>query len=78
MIILFLTEKKNKFVNNVKESKMGNIKDAIEDMNKIKKQIDMEDYHDKMSRVWLRSTEKRRKHKLKDEKLNVKKKQKDN
>ena len=57
---------------------MGNILDAIKDINKMKKQIDMEDYHDKMSSLWLRSTEKRRKHKLKDEKLNVKKEQKNN
>ena len=78
MITLFLMVKKEKFVKCVKESKMGNIKDAIEDMNKMKKQIDMEDYHDKMSSVWLRSTEKRRKHKLKDEKLDVKKEQENN
>ncbi len=57
---------------------MGNILDAIKDMNKMKKQIDMEDYYDKMSSLWLRSTEKRRKHKLKNEKLNVKKEQKNN
>ena len=42
MITLFLMVKKEKFVKYVKESKMGNIKDAIEDMNKLVKDIDKE------------------------------------
>ena len=36
---LFLMVKKEKFVKCVKESKMGNIKDAIEDIDKMKEQM---------------------------------------
>tara|TARA_R100001443_G_C3213461_1_gene144041 strand:- start:197 stop:472 length:276 start_codon:yes stop_codon:yes gene_type:complete len=36
--------KKEKFVKCVKESKMGNIKDAIEDMNNLVKDIDRDEY----------------------------------
>ena len=46
MITLFLTEKKNKLVNNVKESKMGNILDAIQDMDKMKKDIGRDAYNE--------------------------------
>ena len=44
----YLMAKKEKFVNNVKESKMGNIKDAIEDMDKMKEQMNKDDYYEKL------------------------------
>ena len=46
MITLFLMVKKEKFVKCVKESKMGNILDAIQDMDKMKKDIGRDAYNE--------------------------------
>ena len=73
MRTLYLMAKKEKFVNNVKENKMGNLLDAILDVKKLKGE-----YDEQVSSVWLQSTNKRTKHKSKDKRLNVKKKQEDN
>ena len=73
MRTLYLMVKKEKFVNNVKESKMGNLLDAILGVKKLKGE-----YDEQMSSVWLQSTNKRTKHKSKDKRLNVKEKQKYN